>query len=111
MELTTPRLVGAVCALMFVVVAVQAAFPAGVPVPPPPGEPEVECVGESIPVDYTFAGWNEPHACAVQCEDDEPRYILYSDGQATQCEPPPGCNDLGEDKGILCRPPLTSPAE
>lgn len=108
MEFTTPRLVGAVCGLMFVVVAVQAAMPRGVPVPPPPGEPETECVGEPIPVDFAYAGWSEPHTCAAQCEDGEPRYILYSDGQATQCEPPPGCNDWGEDKGILCAPPLRS---
>lgn len=109
MDPKTSRIVTAVCGAIFLVVVFQTAFPAK---EPPVPEPEVaeECIGDPIAVAYEYAGWNEPHACAVQCADDQPRYILYSDGLATQCEPPPGCNDLGEDRGILCEPPLVSPA-
>lgn len=94
---------------MFAIVVVQAALPDRVPVAPP--APAVgSCVGEAIPVAYEYSGWLQPHECAVQCQDDLPRYILYTDGRATQCQTPPGCNDEGEDKGIFCTPPLTSPA-
>ena len=77
------------------------------PVPPPPPPPEEEdCIGDPIPVDYDYKGGvNTPYECKVQCEDDEPRYILYANGKAAQCEDPPGCLDYGEDNGITCRPP------
>ena len=106
-EITTPRIVGAVCGLMLVVVAAQAALPSRIPNAPPP-EPQKTCVGAPIEVDYPFGGWMEPHACAVQCDDDQPRFILYADGRAAQCQTPPGCNDEGEDRGILCVPALAS---
>ena len=73
---------------------------------------EADCIGEPIVVDYAFE-WSveEPHSCAVQCQDGRPRYILYTNGLGTQCEPPPGCNDYGEDNGILCTVPANvSPA-
>lgn len=67
---------------------------------------EKPCKGTPISVDFPFE-WtvSKPHSCAPQCADGKPRYILYSDGQATQCEDPPGCNDYGEDNGITCTPP------
>lgn len=108
MHFTTPRLVGFVCGLMLCIVLVQAALPTPAAQTPPPPPAPVTCIGDPIPVDYVFTGWNQPHACAVQCEDDQPRYILYSDGKAAQCQTPPGCNDEGEDRGILCEPALTS---
>ena len=67
---------------------------------------EAACIGDPIRVDYAFA-WTveEPHACAVQCTDGKPRYILYTNGLGTQCETPPGCNDYGEDNGVICTVP------
>ena len=109
MELNTRQIVGGILGLMLLVVVVQALLPGRQPPPPEPAPPAAACVGEPIPVDYAFSGWLEPHACAVQCDDDKPRYVLYSDGKATQCEAPPGCNDEGEDNGVLCEPVLTSP--
>ena len=59
-------------------------------------EAKANCIGEPIRVDYAFK-WSveEPHACAVQCKDGRPRYILYTNSLGTQCETPPGCNDYG----------------
>lgn len=107
-NVTLPRIVGSVCGLMFAVVFVQSVLPEGAAPVPPPTPPAGSCIGEPIEVEYAYTGWLEPHACAVQCDDDEPRYILYTDGKATQCQTPPGCNDEGEDKGIFCEPVLTS---
>ncbi|MDO8648391.1 MAG: hypothetical protein Q7R81_01270 [Candidatus Peregrinibacteria bacterium] len=76
-----------------------------------PEEPivEEECVGEPIVVAYAYEGTVvEPHACLPQCSDDLPRYVLYTNGKATQCEPPPGCNDFGEDTGVTCKVPAMS---
>lgn len=64
------------------------------------------CTGEPIVVSYAFdGGISSPHECKVQCEDQKPRYILYSNGIATQCEELPGCNDWGEDHGVTCLVP------
>lgn len=101
------RIVGYVCGIMFVVVFAVAILPSRRPIPPP-APPIGPCIGEPIPVDYAYSGWLQPHACAVQCEDDKPRYILYTDGSATQCQTPPGCNDEGEDRGIFCTPSFSS---
>jgi hypothetical protein len=64
------------------------------------------CIGEAIiasyPYDYRML---EPHECKVQCADNKPRYILYTNRMATQCETPPGCNDWGEDRRVTCIPP------
>jgi hypothetical protein len=49
---------------------------------------------------------NSPYECKIQCDDDEPRYILYKNGKAAQCETPPGCLDYGEDHRITCAPPV-----
>lgn len=64
------------------------------------------CVGEPIVVDYAYDyAMLEPHACKIQCSDSKPRYIQYTNNMATQCETPPGCNDLGEDRRVTCIPP------
>ncbi len=101
----TERIVAAVCALILVIVAWQSVFPAKyVPRPPEPPAPELDCIGEPINVDFAYTGGvNDPWTCKVQCDDDNPRYILYSNGKATQCETPPGCNDVGEDRGVTCK--------
>jgi len=66
------------------------------------------CMGESIMVDYPYGGGLlGPHECKVQCGTDQRYYILYTNGQATQCEPLPGCSDWGEDNSILCEPPMS----
>lgn len=65
----------------------------------------VECIGEALEVDYPFqGGFLEPHACKPQCDDGKQRYILYSNGKATQCQMIPGCLDWGEDRGVTCIP-------
>lgn len=70
---------------------------------PLPNVDQKACTGEPIAVDYPYKGSIEdPHSCAVQCRTGTPSFILYSNGLATQCEPPPGCLDWGEDHGILC---------
>ena len=61
------------------------------------------CVGEPIEVDYEYDGaLLGPHECKVQCGTEQERYILYTNGMATQCEPLPGCSDWGEDNGVKC---------
>lgn len=109
MKLPEKILVG-ICGLILGIVIVQALFPAKyVSAPPPPATPVVACVGTPIPVDFPFTGAvNEPWTCQVQCTDGKPRFILYSNGKGTQCETPPGCNDIGEDNNITCTPPTKS---
>lgn len=61
------------------------------------------CVGQPLEVDYPYqGGMLDPHACAVQCEDEVQRYIVYTNGKATQCQILPGCLDWGEDQGTTC---------
>lgn len=61
------------------------------------------CDGEPLYVDYPFyGGMLDPHACAPQCEDNVQRYIVYTNGKATQCGSIPGCLDWGEDHGVTC---------
>ena len=75
----------------------------GSPTPvPAEGDP---CTGAPIAVTYPYnKKMLGPHECIVQCSDNEPRYILYSNGLATQCQTPPGCYDWGEDSGVMCVP-------
>lgn len=108
-ESSSLRIVGVVCGLMLCILMVQAVLPESALPVPPPTLPTGTCLGQPIVVDYAYSGWLQPHACKVQCADDDPRYILYTDGRATQCQRPPGCNDEGEDKGIFCDPPTQSP--
>lgn len=64
-----------------------------------------ECEGEAIVVDYEYGGeMMGPHECAPQCEDKNRRYILYTNGMATQCQTLPGCADWGEDNNVTCLP-------
>ncbi len=104
------RAIVGLCTLILLTVAIQAFFPAQyVSVPQVPKTPVIACAGAPIVVDFPFTGGvNEPWTCKVQCDDDEPRYILYTNGKATQCEIPPGCNDTGEDSNITCTPPANS---
>ncbi len=67
--------------------------------------PEQVCLGEPIFVGYAYNyAPADPHECAVQCRDNRPRYIAYSNGLATQCGEPPNCFDWGEDQGATCKP-------
>ena len=67
---------------------------------------EKECIGEAIAVDEAYAMFTlYPHSCRPQCADQKPRFLLYKNGLATQCEELPGCRDLDEDLGVTCRPP------
>ena len=64
------------------------------------------CRGIALVVDYPFyGGMLQPHACKPQCEDGVQRYIVYTNGKATQCQTVPGCLDWGEDQGVTCIPP------
>ena len=64
------------------------------------------CEGEPIEVNYAYyGGMHSPHGCAPQCEDGKQRYLLYTNGKATQCQKVPGCLDWGEDQGVTCIPP------
>lgn len=94
---------------VFVLVALQSIFPrGGRTVAKAPAAP-VPCQGEPIKVDFPYQGSTlDPWTCQVQCTDKKQHYILYSNGQATECETLPGCNDSGEDNGITCTPPKTS---
>ena len=90
--------------VILLVLTYEAMWPRSYVSAPPPPAPELDCIGEPITVTYPYTGTvNDPWDCQVQCDDDKPRYLLYSNGKATQCETPPGCNDTGEDSGITCR--------
>lgn len=63
------------------------------------------CIGTPIEVDYAYHGnMLAPHACAQQCNTNVQRYVLYTNGKATQCQTLPGCLDWGEDQGVTCIP-------
>lgn len=67
---------------------------------------EEDCEGEALSVPYEYTGGVvEPWSCQVQCQDQKLRYLVYTNGVATQCEPLPGCNDWGEDRGVTCKIP------
>lgn len=95
--------VGILCTITLLMLLHRAFIwqPTYVPLAPP-----VACKGQPIVVPYSYRGSDlSPHACAVQCEDQIQRYVLYTDGFATQCEPVPGCFDEGEDEGVVCTIP------
>jgi hypothetical protein len=104
-----------VLSVLLLIVAVQSFLPKSIE-SDPQSEPDVplvkeSCIGQPIKVDYAYTGGVlDPWACQIQCSDNQPRYVLYTDGQATQCETPPGCFDTGEDNGITCNPPGASTA-
>lgn len=67
------------------------------------------CEGTPIKVNYPYhGGMLGPHACAPQCDGDVQRFVLYSNGKATQCQKIPGCLDWGEDQGVTCLPPANT---
>ncbi len=91
---------------MLMVVAVESVVPSTYVPTEQDLEPKVKCIGEPITVAEAYnGGVLEPWSCRPQCDGDIPRYVLYQNGMATQCEPPPGCNDRGEDLGETCEPP------
>lgn len=101
------RIVAGTCAIILLIVVVQSLRPATyTPAPPAPPAIAGDCVGNPIVVKEPYIGGTlDPWTCKVQCDDDKPRFILYNNGKATQCETPPGCNDTGEDTGIMCNLP------
>jgi len=102
------RFIYGALALIAIIVIIQSFTEPVAPKPKPP-TPVVPCRGEALLVDYPYdGGYLEPWACEIQCEDGIQRYILYSNGKASQCEEVPGCLDWGEDNGELCTPPAVS---
>jgi hypothetical protein len=104
------RIIGIVCVGILLIVIAQSVIPSTyVPQPAAPAAPAADCIGAPIPIDQPYLGTTlDPWTCQVQCTDDKPRYILYSNGKATQCQTPPGCNDTGEDSGVTCNPPVAT---
>ncbi|GEM_PF-1346339 len=95
-----------VCGFILVVTVASRLFPPVYRTPTEDILPSSACIGAALNVDFPYLGTvNEPWTCQVQCTDGKPRYILYSNGKATQCQEPPGCNDTGEDTGVTCIPP------
>lgn len=96
------------CIAIVLIVAVQAFLPENYKTPPPtPPAKMVDCRGAAIPLNQPYLGVPiEPWTCKIQCDDGKPRFILYSNGKATQCDTPPACFDSGEDNNIECKPPV-----
>lgn len=104
---TFGKVLGLFLVVVFVMVIAQGFIRPGFKEYEPPET--AECLGTPISVDYPYAGgFLDPHACADQCEDQQQHYVLYSNGQATQCQILPGCLDWGEDRGVTCVPPGVS---
>lgn len=103
------RIIVGTLGVLLLVIGVQSIIPKTYTPKPKPPVVETPCKGTPIKVDFAFTGGtNDPWTCQVQCTDNKPRYILYSNGKGTQCETPPGCNDSGEDNGITCTVPAVS---
>lgn len=100
---TFQRIIIGVLGVLLLVVAVQAMVPRTTVIDPEPPPVQEACKGTPIVVDYPYEGeYIDDWACERQCEDGLVHYVQYSNGKTTQCEPLPGCNDLGEDRGIEC---------
>lgn len=100
------------CFLVAGILLVQWMFPREYTPGSVPKEPELPCTGEPITVDYAYAYAPEaPYECKVQCLDNRPRYIAYTNGLATQCGTPPNCFDWGEDQGVTCTPEVKTVRE
>jgi hypothetical protein len=98
----TLALFGVIVVLLFI----QALFPRQASPVDPADMVKGECEGEALAVPYAYTGnVVEPWSCKVQCTDQKQRYLLYTNGVATQCEKLPGCNDYGEDRGETCTIP------
>lgn len=92
--------------LIVLLTLIYQAFFKTISLPEPDLDPKKDCEGTALFVEYPYVGRViEPHACAPQCVDQVQRYVVYTNGLATQCAPLPGCSDLGEDRGITCRIP------
>lgn len=93
---------------IFLILIYQGLRVARIPAVTPP-EAEAACIGEPIVVNFPYLGTvNDPWTCQVQCAEGKEKFILYTNGKATQCEELPGCNDRGEDDGVTCAPPDVS---
>lgn len=98
-------LVYSLCLLIVGILVWQWIFPRQYVPGSVPRQPESPCIGKAIIVDYAYNyAPADPHECKVQCGDNRPRHILYSNGLATQCGVPPNCFDWGEDQGVTCSP-------
>ncbi|OGJ54600.1 hypothetical protein A3D11_02055 [Candidatus Peribacteria bacterium RIFCSPHIGHO2_02_FULL_49_16] len=101
-----------VCIVILTTVAWQSLFPREYV----PGRKKVQegepCKGRPIVVDYAY-NWGpvEPHECKVQCGGTIERYIMYTNGLATQCSVPPACLDYGEDNRVTCEYEVESRSE
>lgn len=103
------NLVYGFCTLIILILVVQWVLPPRMPEVEVPA-PVADCFGKPLAVDYPYNGTvNEPWACQAQCEDGIQRYLVYTNNTATQCQALPGCNDTGEDSGVTCRIPLSTP--
>jgi len=107
-----PGFATAILGIVLVVLIFQSVSGHDVP-QPNLANPDAPCVGQPIVVNYPFphpedADFENPWECQVQCADKVQRYILYSNGRATQCSKVPGCLDQGEDNWATCTPPQQS---
>ena len=102
-NITKQRLLCGFFGAIILILAFQSFREPSMPNIPPP-EPEKPCKGQAIYVDYEYPPTQQPSPweCEVQCNDDEERYVHYTNDFGTQCEAPPGCLDLGEDNNVTC---------
>lgn len=108
---TFQRIIIGVLGVLLLVVVVQSILPENYEPEEQVPVTEAPCEGQPLNVDYAFeGGYLDPWACQPQCDDGIQRYVVYSNGKATQCETPPGCNDWGEDRGVTCTLPEQTPA-
>lgn len=93
---------------ILLIVAVESIFPrTDLPLVVDKPPLQQDCIGTPVYVTYPYAGGMlDPWECKVQCTDRVQRYIVYTNGKATNCEPVPGCTDQGEDQGLTCTIPV-----
>lgn len=104
------RLLVAFFGLILFILFIQAVFPAREKKVEITEQEQEDCMGEPLHVPYAYTGnVVEPWSCKPQCDDGRQRYLVYTNGVATQCEELPGCNDSGEDHGVTCRMPTKTP--
>jgi hypothetical protein len=98
----TLAIFGVIIALLFI----QALFPRQAKPMKPQDLATEDCIGEPLSIPFAYTGnVVDPWSCQIQCQDKKQRYLVYTNGAATQCEILPGCNDFGEDHGETCRIP------
>jgi hypothetical protein len=92
--------------IIAVLLVVHALFPPEPKKFDPSAMADGQCEGEALMVPYEYNGnVVDPWSCKIQCDDQKQRYLVYMNNVGTQCEPLPGCNDQGEDRGVTCRLP------